>query len=83
MRSRKHHWFELSHDAKRFINTCIICGRQGYAPQIDDADFVSESMMFHGLVREILQSQLREYFNLLPLDEAGRCEGCSANANSN
>ena len=64
--------------AKRFINTCAVCGAEGYAPQIDDADFAgNESTVFHQFSREKLQAMLRGYFEPLALDEAGHCAACA------
>ena len=78
MRSRKDHWFEMNPYAQRFINTCAVCGAQGYAPQIDDADFAgNESTAFHRFSREKLQAMLRKYYQPMALDEAGRCDDCA------
>jgi hypothetical protein len=78
VRSRKDHWFELNPYAKRFINTCAVCGAQGYAPQIDDADFAgNESTVFHRFSRDVLQARLRRYYRPLSLNEAGRCAACA------
>jgi hypothetical protein len=77
MRSRKDNWFEQNRYAKRFINTCVTCGKQGYAPQIDNADFAgNESTIYHRFSREKLKAMLSKYYDPLPLDEAGRCESC-------
>jgi hypothetical protein len=82
MRSRKDHWFDLNPSAKRFITTCAICGRQGYAPQIDDADFAgNESTVFHRFTRGKLKAMLCKYYEPLMLDRAGRCEECAAPSN--
>jgi len=62
MRSRKGHWFELNPYAKRFINTCVMCGKQGYAPQIEDVDFAgTESTVLHRFSREKLKTMLFKY----------------------
>jgi hypothetical protein len=68
----------MNPDSQRFINTCVICGAQGYAPQIEDADFAgNESTVFHRYSREKLQAMLRKYYQPLSLDEAGRCSACA------
>jgi hypothetical protein len=78
MRSRKDNWFEQNPYARRFINTCIKCGKQGYAPQIDDADFAgNESTVFHRFSREKLKVMLSKYFEPLALDDTGSCESCA------
>jgi ribosomal protein S14 len=78
MRSRKDHWFDRNPAAKRFINTCATCGRQGYAPQIDNADFAgNESTVFHRFTRAQLKAMLSRYYEPLVLDDSGRCEDCA------
>jgi hypothetical protein len=78
VRSRKDHWFEMNPYSQRFINTCAVCGAQGYAPQIDDADFAGNvSTMIHQFSRKKLQAMLRRYYRPLALDEAGRCTACA------
>jgi len=78
MRSRKDNWFDQNPYAKRFINTCVMCGKQGYAPQIDNADFAGrESTVYHWFSREKLKAMLRNYYEPLALDETGRCESCA------
>ena len=78
MRSRKDHWFEMNPYAQRFINTCAVCGAQGYAPQIDYADFAgNESTVFHRCSREKLQAMLRKYYQPMALGETSRCDDCA------
>ena len=57
--------------AKRFINTCKICGHQGYSPSIDEEDF-GEAVNNYAIARE-----LKRTLQPLPLDEFGRCEQCA------
>jgi len=79
VRSRKDHWFEMNPQSQRFINTCAVCGAQGYAPQIDDTDFAgNESTVFHRFSREQLQGKLRKYYRPLALDIDGRCAACAS-----
>lgn len=63
--------------AKRFINTCLICGKQGYSPSIDEEGFVRDG----GKVdyeHSAIQAELSKVFRPLPLDELGRCPDCAA-----
>jgi hypothetical protein len=75
MRSRKDNWFVQNRYAKRFINICVMCGKQGYAPQIDHEGFAgNESTVYHQFSRGKLKNMLRAYFEPLAVDEAGRCQ---------
>jgi len=65
-------------DSKRFINQCILCGTEGYAPQVDEVDF-AESGKFH---RAIKNSLLANY-QVLKLNDIGVCESCEEIANQN
>ncbi len=58
--------------AKRFINTCIICGRTGYSPAVDEADFVC-SMEREAIRRELLKTLVAP----LALDTYSRCTDCA------
>ena len=53
--------------AKRYINTCAICGRTGYSPVIENDDFEDE--VTH---RELIKTLPR-----LELDGLGRCDQCA------
>jgi hypothetical protein len=78
MRSSKDNWFDQNRYAKRFLNTCVICGKQGYAPQIANADFAGkESTVYHRFSREKLKVMLCKYYEPLALDDAGRCTSCA------
>ncbi len=59
--------------AKRFINTCCLCGHQGYSPAVDEPDFATRVEYGRAIQRE-----LRKTFRPLPLDERGRCAVCAA-----
>ena len=64
--------------AKRFINTCVICGAQGYNPGIDDIGFVSESpQKLPDLERRAIRSELKRVLKPLSLDSFGRCSDCA------
>lgn len=58
--------------AKKFINTCCLCGREGYSPSILETDFINS------LEREAIYNELTKMFNSsLKLDSFGRCEKCA------
>ncbi len=64
--------------AKRFVNTCALCGAQGYSPAIDEEGFVCDASgkvtdPQHRFIRESLQ----EIFKPLPLDDLCRCPVCA------
>ena len=58
-------------DAKRFINTCKLCGRQGYSPSIEEDGFCDDS------TRRAIYAELKKALSPLALDEWGRCETCA------
>ena len=58
--------------AKKYINTCVICGHKGYSPAIDEEDFC-DIYLENGAIKVELKSTLKP----LPLDELGRCEQCA------
>lgn len=58
-------------NAKKFINVCKICGRKGYSPVIEEAEFCSDPK------QRVIYSELVRTLQRLPLDEAGRCEVCA------
>ena len=58
-------------DAKRFINTCKLCGHQGYSPSIDEDGFCND------FVHRAIHAELKKTLTPLPLDELGRCEACA------
>ena len=58
--------------AKKYINTCCLCGREGYSPSILETDFINS------LEREAIYNELTKMFNFsLKLDSFGRCEECA------
>ncbi|MBO7293157.1 MAG: hypothetical protein J6V07_04410 [Clostridia bacterium] len=58
--------------AKKYIHTCALCGKQGYSPALDEADFEDDS------VRRAIRGALSEvYREPLALDEYGRCPDCA------
>ena len=58
-------------NAKKYINTCKICGHRGYSPVIEQEDFCNEPL------NGVIYSELKSTFTVLPLDELGRCEMCA------
>ena len=56
--------------AKKYINTCILCGRQGYSPVIEDKDFCST------LENKVIYTELTRILREMPLDELGLCKVC-------
>ena len=58
--------------AKKYINTCCLCGREGYSPSILETDFINS------LEREAIYNELTKMFNSsLKLDSFGRCGECA------
>ena len=64
--------------AKRFIRTCVICGAEGYSPDIDDEGFVYDNAqkLSHTEHRAI-RAELKKVFGPLSLDSLGRCATCT------
>ena len=57
--------------AKKFINTCKLCGRRGYSPGIEDEGF-REDAMYRAIHCELVNTLPK-----LALDGLGRCEMCA------
>lgn len=53
--------------AKKYINTCAICGCKGYSPVIEYDDFDDE----------VIYKELTKTLKRMALDEFGRCEDCA------
>ncbi len=65
-------------DAKRFINTCTVCGAQGYSPTIDEDGFVYDNAKkVNDNVHKVIRDELTKIYSPLPLDELGRCAQCA------
>jgi hypothetical protein len=60
---------------KKYINTCAICGAQGYNPSIDCDGFTDER------IRRVMRDELKKTFQMLALDDYGRCEICAKRMN--
>ena len=64
--------------AKRFINTCVICGAQGYNPSIDDTGFVYDNAQkISDLEHRAIQAELKSVLKPLSIDSFGRCGDCA------
>lgn len=58
--------------AKKYINTCCLCGRKGYSPAVLETDFINS------LEREVIYKELTKMFtSALELDSFGRCDECA------
>ena len=57
--------------AKKYINTCAICGHRGYSPVIEQAGFCNY------LENKAIYKELSKTLCRLQLDELGRCEDCA------
>ena len=58
--------------AKKYINTCAVCGHKGYSPVIEQKDFGDKPE------NKVIYEELTKTLNKLQLDEAGRCQYCAA-----
>ena len=64
--------------AKRFINTCVICGAQGYNPSINDIGFVYDNAQkVSDLEHRAIRAELKSVLKPLSLDSFGRCNDCA------
>lgn len=61
--------------AKKHINTCKVCGTQGYNPSIDSEGFSDDSE------RRVIRYELKKTLSALPLDDYGRCADCAKRMN--
>ena len=57
--------------AKKYINTCCICGHKGYSPVIEQDDFCTT------YEKKAICTELPKIFCKLELDEFGRCKDCA------
>lgn len=64
--------------AKKFINTCSVCGAQGYAPGIDEDGFVfNNAGKTHNFEHKAIHEELKRIFKPLAVDSLGRCSDCA------
>ncbi len=52
--------------AKKYINTCVICGHKGYSPVVEEEGF-----------DKVTFKELSKTLRKLELDEYGRCIYCA------
>jgi len=64
--------------AKKYINTCALCGYRGYNPIIEDEGFIREFNDIGDLEYMAVYSELKKTLKALPLDSMGRCGVCAA-----
>ena len=57
--------------AKKYINTCALCGSQGYNPSIEQEGFIDDAE------RRAICIELKKTLSVLPLDDCGRCADCA------
>ena len=57
--------------AKKYINTCAICGHKGYSPVIEYEDFCAK------LENKVIFEELSKTLRKLELDKLGRCADCA------
>ncbi len=57
--------------AKKYINTCKICGYRGYSPVIEEETFCAT------LENKVIFRELSKTLHKLELDEHGRCSDCA------
>ena len=57
--------------AKKYINTCAICGHRGYSPVIEQEKFVTT------LEGKVIYNELSKILQKLELDDLGRCADCA------
>lgn len=62
---------EWNPSAKKYINTCKLCGHAGYSPTIDEEGFCDTP------VHRAIRSELKQTLSVLPLDERGYCAVCA------
>ena len=64
--------------AKRYINTCVICGAQGYNPSIDDTGVVYDNAQkISDLEHRAIRGELKNVLKPLSIDSFGRCGDCA------
>lgn len=76
-RGRSQYVEKWNPSAKRFINTCALCGTQGYDPSIEKEGFVREERHLSDLEHRAIRAELMKIYKPLPLDRLGRCEACA------
>ena len=57
--------------AKKYINTCALCGSQGYSPSIEQEGFADN------IERRTIYDELKKTFSILALDDFDMCIDCA------
>lgn len=57
--------------AKKYVNTCAVCGHKGYSPVIEYEDFCETAE------NKVIFKELSKTLHKLELDEFGRCIDCA------
>jgi hypothetical protein len=61
------------------MNTCVVCDRVGFAPQVLEPDFVVDPVRkVADLTRHAMRCALVRNYKALPLDKLGRCPICAS-----
>jgi len=68
--------------AKKYINTCSICGQQGYSPAIPENEFYDKNPDTYSENR-VVYEELTKIFKALSIDHLNRCEICEKIHDSN
>lgn len=63
--------------AKKHINTCRICGAQGYNPSIEEDGFIHPSPNATDYEHCAIYAELSKIMPPLALDELDRCAQCA------
>lgn len=63
--------------AKKHINTCCVCGKQGYKPSIEEDGFIHPSPRVTDYEHAAILVELSKIMQPLELDSLGRCEQCA------
>ncbi len=65
--------------AKKFINTCALCGAVGYNPTIEEDGFIKDGEDGRtNYEHAAMHAELTRTLKPLPLDFLGRCPDCAA-----
>lgn len=57
--------------AKKYINTCAICGKKGYSPVIEQEEFCCNRE------NKVIYKGLHKILNKMEIDTLGRCLDCA------
>lgn len=72
-------YLEKWHPAsKNFLCRCVLCGKEGYRPSIEEEGFVNPSVNTTDYVHSAIVAELTSVYQPLQLDALGRCELCAA-----